>query len=93
MLGAKQLFCKYATPLGALGTCTKSWFCVHGIVRRALRESRLGFLPKTKKCPTGHPSNVAEAKCENVWMEVCTKVAAAALVSVPWRVSVRVGLK
>ena len=26
---------------------------------------------------------VAEAKCENVWMEVCTKVAAAALVSVP----------
>eukprot|EP00435_Cladocopium_sp_Y103_P013945 s3795_g3.t1 len=32
------------------------------------------------------------AKCENVWMEVCTKVAAAALVSVPWRVSARVGL-
>jgi hypothetical protein len=62
-------------------------------VRRALRESRLGFLPKTKKCPTAHPSNGAEAKCENVWMEVCTKVAAAALVSVPWRVSVRVGLK
>ena len=37
--------------------------------------------------PTGPQRNIAEAKCENVWMEVCTKVAAAALVSVPWRVS------
>ena len=56
-------------------------------------QKQFGVPPESQKVPHWTPSSVAEAKCENVWMEVCTKVAAAALVSVPWRVSVRVGLK
>ena len=42
--------------------------------------------------PLNPGRSIAEAKSENVWMEVCIKVAAAALVSVPWRVSTGKGL-
>ena len=78
MLGAKQLFCKYAAPLHF------SPFSWDG---RRLPCNNEGLLSlPTDRCPT-EPRSIAEAKCENVWMEVCTKVAAAALVSVPWRVS------
>ena len=61
---------------GALGTCKKSWFCVHGIVRRALRKSSLGFLPKAKKCPTGHPqaslrpnAKTSGWRCARRWLQ------------------------
>lgn len=56
--------------------------------------NRLGHVNGTESgAPLNPGQNIAEAKCENVWMEVCTKVAAAALVSVAWRVSWGAGIE
>ena len=63
----------------------KSWTCIDGTISRALPGGNLfGSFPTS--LPLGPRRSVPEAKCESVWMEVCTKVAAAALVSVSWRV-------
>ena len=85
MLGAKQLFCKYVTP---------QRFSTSGFGGRWPKNiNGLGRVNGTEpSAPLNPGRSIAEAKSENVWMEVCIKVAAAALVSVPWRVAMGKGV-
>ena len=99
MLGAGQLLCKYVPQLKwFLGR--KVW-CVGDevavietcFVKRMFNRMRMIFVHLLLKAKTKLPqlphqlASCPEGSCQFVWMEVCTKLASAALVSVPWVMS------